>query len=546
MRLIDFFQPSQTDPLLEVKMTPGEFEKFAASPAAEGIEVGFEFELCVIGAGMPGEMNYDFDNFDVPVYTSSHIYNFFTDSNSPNPTRGPEARVVANQLQSDYERWAVDKWQSYKKRVDFSEPQYKQRLLKYMDDHEYSTARDMLWDEIEQDFYASDNLRFQAYMEDMDTPMMSDIYRNWDSYLEWPWMSEDPAAGLDWIANQFTKDTGWPIRVSPGYHTASRESSFSLGKWIVEPDGSIEPKSADDAGLEFISPPMPLGEALEAAKKMRDWALDYAYTNTSTGLHINVSVPGLLRRNIDYIKLALFLGDNYLLELFKRTNNEYTRGSLQGIEKKLGWMADNALEQLRNTIRTGALKDAADNIQAAYTDKYNSINVKDGYVEFRSPGGDYLNSPLEDITRAVIRMAMALKIATDPQAYREEYQKKFYKLLTSESGSKGETTTELMQMYIYGDARRREYAKRKLREKLQTRKQGKQGNKEWWIIDNLSSPYPLMKFFAASEEEARQRLDKFRDDTGRVGPLWVKPAGWTIDSPRSDSEQSWTRPLERQ
>ena len=541
MRLIDFFQPRLTDPLLEVKMTPGEFEKFASGPAAEGIEVGFEFELCVIGAGMPGEMENDFDNYDAPVYTSDGIYKFFTNPDSINPTRGPEVRVVVNQLQSDYEQWVATKWRSYKNRIDLAEPRYKERMLKYMDDHEYSTAREMFWDELEQDFYASDNNSFQAYMEDMDTPMMSNIYLNWSDYLEWPWTSEDPLAGLDWIANQFTEDTGWPTRVSPGYHTASRESSFGQGKWIVEPDGSIEPKSADDAGLEFISPPMPLGEALAAVKKMRDWAEEYAYTNTSTGLHINVSVPDLLRRNIDYVKLALFLGDKYLLELFKRTNNEYTRGSLEGIEKKVGWMTDDALERLRNTIRTGALKDAADNIQAAYTDKYNSINVKDGYIEFRSPGGDYLNSNLEDITRAVIRMAMALKIATDPQAYREEYQKKFYKLLAPKPVRKEfPHTSDLMQLYIYGDARQRAFAKGRLREKLTQLKQGQQGKKEWWIIDDLSSRYPLLKIFAANEEEAKERLAYFRKFSGRVDPLWVKPAGWTPDSPRSP-EQSWTR-----
>ncbi len=57
-----------------------------------------------------------------------------------------------------------------------------------------------------------------------------------------------------------------------------------------------------------------------------------------------------------------------------------------------------------------------------------SINLKDGWVEFRSPGGDYLNMEPEKLINTALRMAMALKISIDPNAHKQEYAKKLYKL----------------------------------------------------------------------------------------------------------------------
>ena len=51
------------------------------------------------------------------------------------------------------------------------------------------------------------------------------------------------------------------------------------------------------------------------------------YTNNSTGLHINVSIPDKL----DVLKLAVFTGDQYVLQQFGRQNSDYAVSSQQAI-----------------------------------------------------------------------------------------------------------------------------------------------------------------------------------------------------------------------
>jgi len=68
-------------------------------------------------------------------------------------------------------------------------------------------------------------------------------------------------------------------------------------------------------------------------------------------------------------------------------------------------------------------------VHSRQTDKYTSINMKDGYIEFRSPGGDWLNNNFAEIDNTLRRFTVAMSAAVDPDAYRQEYLKKLYKLL---------------------------------------------------------------------------------------------------------------------
>ena len=120
---------------------------------------------------------------------------------------------------------------------------------------------------------------------------------------------------IDDVADEFSRMIGKPINASQRYHGARREE----GHYVVEPDGSLEPDDYDDAGLEFVSPPMPIDEMLSDFNKVVAWAKDKGcYTNDSTGLHINVSVPGFSLDKLDYVKLALFVGDDWVAQQFGR------------------------------------------------------------------------------------------------------------------------------------------------------------------------------------------------------------------------------------
>ena len=105
------------------------------------------------------------------------------------------------------------------------------------------------------------------------------------------------------------------------------------GHYVVEPDGSLDPDDGDDTGLEFVSPPLPLSELLSDLDKVKKWADKHGcYTNDSTGLHINVSVPNFSLQSLDYVKLALLLGDKYILDQYGRSTNTYCKSALDKVK----------------------------------------------------------------------------------------------------------------------------------------------------------------------------------------------------------------------
>jgi hypothetical protein len=76
-------------------------------------------------------------------------------------------------------------------------------------------------------------------------------------------------------------------------------------------------------------------------------------------------------------------------------------------------------------------------IHSGVTQKFTSINVKDGHIEFRSPGGDWLDENFDKIENTLLRFTVAMSAALNPEMYREEYLKKLYKILNPE-GQKDE------------------------------------------------------------------------------------------------------------
>lgn len=366
--------------------------------------------------------------------------------------------------------------------------------------------------------------------------------------------ADKTSQGIIWASEKFTRDTGIDSRPSLSYHSANRKLTFEQGKWIVEIDGSITPAEVNDIGLEFISPPMSLDSSMEVLKTVTGWARQNSYTNSSTGLHINISIPGLTRKNIDFVKLAIFLGDEYLLKLFRRENNGYTRSSIKKIKSRIRILSNEALVKALDEIRQGAVKSASEVVHEAWTDKYTSINVHDEYIEFRSPGGNYLDMDLEKITNSMIRMAIALKIAADPQSHKQEYLKKFYKLISSElhSNSLDETDeiSKLIKSYLYGDHTERQRAIDQLRGRARRRQSLRAETREWKLIDG--NDQIVHTFFAKNYDDAVSQVLGIRPMIGNWGPLWVRPINWKFGDPYDFSEdaekeliESWSEKYKR-
>jgi len=90
-------------------------------------------------------------------------------------------------------------------------------------------------------------------------------------------------------------------------------------------------------------------------------------------------------------------------------------------------------EALLNAFRRGMNTIAADTIKRLLTsgkDRYVTVNIKENYIEVRSAGGDYLGD-LDKIKNTLLRYVRAMGLAADPEAEKQEYAKKLYKLLAS-------------------------------------------------------------------------------------------------------------------
>jgi hypothetical protein len=277
----------------------------------------------------------------------------------------------------------------------------------------------------------SDWLRSRGYR------YMSDVGNAFD--FEWPrWIgtSSDDEEGYNseaaqQLADSLTDTLDVETTVASGYHSARRDDKT----WIFEPDSSLDADESGDMPVEIVSPPMPLNKTLEILPQFFAWAKDNgAYANDSTGFHMSVSMPDHGENVLDYTKLALFLGDEYVLKQFGREANTYAKSAISKIRDSMGKLneatetrAEAVLSAMRNHLNQFASRAIA---QPSGFGKYTSINPKTNYIEFRSAGGSDYFADMDKIQNTLMRYARATDIAMDPSAEKQEYARKLYKLLT--------------------------------------------------------------------------------------------------------------------
>lgn len=235
---------------------------------------------------------------------------------------------------------------------------------------------------------------------------------------------------LQTLADELSGVLGVKTAVSPGYHLTKRDSET----WIFEPDSSIEPNDSEerDLAIEIVSPPMALNQAVKIMPRFFAWAKKRgAYANESTGFHMSVSMPDHSAASLDYAKLALLMGDQYVLEQFGRVANDFAESAVEKIQNKSRRLTPKLVQEMFDTMRKNLSSEATKYIAVSGGfGKYISIHPKQKYVEFRSAGGvDYFNN-IEKIQNTLLRYARALSAAMDPDAERREYAKKLYKLIT--------------------------------------------------------------------------------------------------------------------
>jgi hypothetical protein len=474
----------QEQELDEVAMSPSSLRAFAASPAAQDMKAGFEAELVFTGLGASeeeGEWEPDY-SYDPRAYSLENIEDFFGSGDFAEGL----SRRQKNALEEDWIEWydqtlydefdapvAVREWiqdndwdeedlieralddeysedrvkeilAAMERRVRGTgtaadaelveeyvgaereiERQLEERVELAIEEHngDYESALDEFrenWDRSESD-----------WLRDRGWTNMSDLAYNFD--FTWPHMTMSGGSSeggfneeaAQQLADSLSETLGVKTTVSTGYHGAQRDTST----WIFEPDGSLDADDDENMPVEIVSPPMPLSKTLEILPKFFEWAEDNgAYANSSTGFHMSVSMPEHEGNMLDYTKLALFLGDEYVLKQFGREANTYAKSALQKIREKKGNVnAETVMSAMRKHLDQFASRALA---QPSGFGKYTSINPKSKYIEFRSAGGSNYFEDMDKIQNTLMRYARAMDIAMNPEADKPEYAKKLYKMLT--------------------------------------------------------------------------------------------------------------------
>jgi hypothetical protein len=503
----------------EINMSTSSLRQEAART---GAIAGMEFEMIVPNTeNDDGDLEPDYDQ-DERCRSIDDAVQFFHDGdyNSRNEVERLRARMT-----NDFQEWLIE-------RIDQDwdrdgEEYIEEWVRNNVDDSEWRDNVDDNTDEQEafEEFVANvhadagsnyhqsalDEYREENYgsydesdwLDDQDLDRMSGVENAYD--ISWPYWTTvgGGEASIEDVAGDFESHIGRTTRASGSYHSGrvQRPGPNAL-HYVVEPDGSLDGDNPGDTGLEFVSPPLPIDEILSDLNQVKTWAKEYGcYTNDSTGLHINISVPNYSRENLDFVKLALLMGDKYVLDLFGRASNTYAKSALDMVKSNVRNNPESA-QQLLDKMKGNLDSLATKAIHSGVTSKYTSINTKDGHIEFRSPGGDWLDQNFDQIENTLLRFTVAMSAALNPEAYREEYLKKLYKLLTEDNKDDSDTIKYFSE-YVAGKIPRaalRSFVKQaQLTRQVKRDKTG--GKKMWWGVSRPGY-FASIEVVASSKEEA--------------------------------------------
>ena len=591
---------AESEQLDEVSMRPSSLKQFANSPEAEGIQAGFEAELIFrdtsSGDDDGGDMEPDYD-MDERCRSIQGVIDFFQNGEfggmSPRQERalqeGLDEQYFEWQDEQMYSAWrderdelikeawlrekpmaerihaalvdgldlddrqadaieqlASDREAGKIKGSDMSEEQL-DMITQYSEAK--SIAEDVLEEDVEQTIAKEDGFYDEVldefrdgffvdddsgFFDDIGLRWMSDVASSYD--LDWPYMTggngNDGSRDWESIGDSLHEVVDMPVKVSSNYHSATRKP----GLWIVEPDSSLEPDDREDYGLEIVSPPMPLKQALEKLQAVTDWANGDgdAYTNSSTGLHMGVSIPYKEGR-VDYLKLILFLGDEYVLKQYGREANTYTKAAMKDIRQRAGTEknATAVLTLLKNNLIELAERELA---KSTGEGKYTSAHKHGKYIEFRSAGGDWLaedNAEPGKLENTMMRYAYAMYLAGNPHLERREYAKKLYKLVANGTD---DSTMALFSQYAAGELDKDQLKKRWAEKTLSKEAPSTITKGNWVVVDNnTGKTVPGQEYNGFTEDEVRERakakLSPGSSDTGfdRAYSIHPKETGkWEV------------------
>jgi 5'(3')-deoxyribonucleotidase len=450
----------------EVNMSPGALADFAKTDAAKRIRVGWEAEMLVPDMSDP-EPQWDDDtepNWDenrsirFDFNWRNQIQDFWRDGDYNSESRRSIERAI-EEMDEQYGEHVSDQFADY---LDSEEgiaalmasireneagtEDLSDEEISELDDYAnfMESARDDLSDRWTSEYMADDS-NFVDWAEDNSLGDMIGFANRFN--LSWPYqtpVSKGGSVNMESLSKEFSKFSGYPTKVG-SYSTRPDDQTG-----VFKTDSSIKLLDLPDnySGVEFASAYLPYDESVDMLNKFYKWAGEIgAETNESCGFHMGISIPDQNSSNVDVLKFVLFLGDNKVLKDFGREASTWTKStidkmnfmSLAGGDKYEAALA--AMKQGLNAAATAQIKNTALPVSSDRGgDRYMSVNYKSDYIEVRSAGGNVFEMK-DKILETMNRYVRVLALAADPEAEKQEYAKKLYKLLSSSSSIKGNDDT---------------------------------------------------------------------------------------------------------
>lgn len=501
--------------------------------------IGMEFEMImpdILPEGNNTEAEMDLTE-DEKTQSISNIIRFFTESEY---NTGRALVRLETQLREQYDDWFAsdsrDAWDDakidiindYVKNQEFDNEEKRNEKIKELlsDDDELNNFRDKFIDEYTDNNYENSE---NDWLTQEGLYHMSDILSQYN--ITWPYWNypeilnpDSESLAFDIIYERLRPFVKMPVVIS------SKQNYDT--EYGITVDPSIDTSNYSNAfPLEIIGPKLSIDKMIDHFNRIKKFATAYnCKTNDTTGLHINVSIPGKTQNDLNFVKLALFMGDEWTLNAFDRLTSEhgkkYTASVMQKITDNLLLKNPDAALELLKKLDTGfnTLMAQTFTDQLYLPKKYVSANVRESndlVVEFRSPGGDWLNDKKAAlIISTVYRFAVALDAATNPEKFKSEYLKKLYALLRK-AMPQNVDAIDLFIKYKNEPS----VLKTQLKQLALSRKTSTQQAYEWEITVR-GQPSLALNVVARSKEEAIEKFTEYYseiDFKGKLSTITARP-----------------------
>lgn len=331
----------------------------------------------------------------------------------------------------------IEIYQDQIARLDSQSPDYNQQeaIAEYIEQETDSDAREQFqqWAKRVVDDEYQDEIFDEAWEETMErysiddwiedeAGSLSNFLRDYDVYV-----MDDDEGNIEQIGEMIydgwiSANSDFSDYLAGEYDTTGDDPTI----WHIETDSSIR----GGQGAEIVSPVYDSPrEMLTEMFSLFEWLQsEGAESNQSTGLHVTMSMPGT-HSEVNAVKMAVMLDDQYLLKQFARLGNTYTESQLELLKDQAQFAAtgsERSIEELEKMLE--------DSISRG---KFRSIHLKDSrndegnqLIEFRIAGNaDYL-SDQDKVQDAVVRYATTMQLGYDQDAYRREYATKLVRMLS--------------------------------------------------------------------------------------------------------------------